>query len=359
MKILNKVFLALNLILAITIPSIAQGGELPDLVVREIRCGSGNKLQFTVANSGRASLPSGWRAVANIFFDGRKMGHVDLGRPTSGDITPAGGIATYLVAFDIARPVTGRAVLDPTGSITESNERNNVMTVRIKPCEGCPSRIRERTLYEGIKNYTCDSECCYCWRDDGRIDVSWDYFFPEIETENDNIRSLLGSIGLPTEPTSDENEIWRRVRTVWSWLRVHVLREGGPNYDAACDFLRSLSGWPSIGNIADMFSRYGGLCWGTCMSRAQILTTLLYRVGIPPERIAIAETRRSSEYSQHMYVVLRLECHWYYIDPSCMDFHSVLSHFPENVGCIPADYRHPNKLVLLPGSILHKPMLVR
>src|SRR4030043_1663366 len=63
-------------------------GSLPDLVVQEIKCGPGNKLQFTAANIGTGPLPSGWRAAAEVFFDGRKMGHIDLGKPPSGDITP-------------------------------------------------------------------------------------------------------------------------------------------------------------------------------------------------------------------------------------------------------------------------------
>lgn len=107
---------------------------LPDLVVQEIKCGPGNKLQFTAANIGTGPLPSGWRAVADVFFDGRRMGHVDLGRPTSGNITPAGGTATYLAAFDIISPYSVRIVVDSTGSISESNEGNNTMTARVEPC---------------------------------------------------------------------------------------------------------------------------------------------------------------------------------------------------------------------------------
>lgn len=113
-------------------------------------------------------------------------------------------------------------------------------------------------------------------------------------------------------------------------------------------------------DLAYMFVNYGGIYWGgTCMYRSLVLSTLLYRVGIPPDRMAVAETRYRPVYSQHMYVVLRLGCHWYYIDPSCMSDHPALSVSPENLGCIPADYAHPNSLTLLPGSTLGKPMLVR
>ncbi|MEW6418917.1 MAG: hypothetical protein AB1480_12485 [Nitrospirota bacterium] len=217
-------------------------------------------------------------------------------------------------------------------------------------------RTEEDTLYEGTKDYTCDS---VCWRDDGTVDNRWNLFFPDIDAENDNIRSLLGSIGLPTEPTTDNNEIWRRVKVAWSWLNDHVLREGHPNYDAAHSYLESLDHWPSISELAYMFFTYGGIVWGTCMSRSQALATLLYRVEIPPDRMAIAEARWRPEYSQHMYIVLKIGCHWYHIDPTCIDSHPVLSDSPENVGCLPADYTHPNSLRLLPDSTLSKPMLVR
>jgi len=228
-------------------------------------------------------------------------------------------------------------------------------------------RIEEQTLYEGTKDYTCNSTC---WREDGTVDDRWDVFFPDINRENDSIRALLNDIGLPTTPTTDDNEIWNRVRTVWSWLQAHTLRASDPNYDDACEYRGSLDHWPSIADLAYMFTTHGGFCWGvrfneergswegcTCMCRAQILATLLYKVGIPSDRMAIAETKWKPEYSQHMYVVLRIGCHWYHIDPS-IDVPK-LRDTPENVGSGSPDYMHPNTLKLLPGSTLNKPMLVR
>jgi hypothetical protein len=133
----GKVFLIIMVLTGIIsfLGSVKFSYGQPDLVVKEITCGPGNKLRFTAANIGTRPLPSGWRAVADVFFDGRRMGHVDLGRPTSGNITPAGGTATYLVAFDILSPYSVRIVVDSTGSISESNERNNTMTARVEPCQ--------------------------------------------------------------------------------------------------------------------------------------------------------------------------------------------------------------------------------
>jgi len=147
MKNITKILITLILAFVISIPAIAVEKKAPgikpapvadkgpDLVVKEIKCGPGNKLQFTIENIGEGSLPSGWKAVADVFFDGRRMGHVDLGRPTSGDITPAHGTASYLVAFDILRTVNVRVVVDATNSIKESNEGNNTKEARVEPCE--------------------------------------------------------------------------------------------------------------------------------------------------------------------------------------------------------------------------------
>jgi archaellum component FlaG (FlaF/FlaG flagellin family) len=176
MKNLIKIIGAFILVFAISTPIIAADKKIepvqpkmapiavkaPDLLVKEIKCGPGNKLQFTVGNIGSAPLPSGWRAVAEVFFDGRKMGSIDLGRPTSGDLTPAGGTASYLVVFDILRPVTVKVVVDATNSIRESNEANNTMTTKLQPCErvalpdltviGFSHDDREYVLMVTIKN---------------------------------------------------------------------------------------------------------------------------------------------------------------------------------------------------------------
>jgi archaellum component FlaG (FlaF/FlaG flagellin family) len=175
MKNLIKVVGALILVFVISTPLAAADKKIeplqpkkaplavkaPDLVVKEIKCGPGSKLQVTVGNIG-GPLPSGWGAVADVFFDGRSMGHIDLGRPTSGDITPAGGTATYLGPFDILRPVTVKVVVDATNLIRESNETNNTMTAKLQPCEravlpdltvtGFSHDDREYVLMVTIKN---------------------------------------------------------------------------------------------------------------------------------------------------------------------------------------------------------------
>jgi hypothetical protein len=125
---------------SITVPPAFCGGQgtgsqaLPDLVVKGLRCGPGSKLEFTAVNNGPGALPAGWRAVADVFFDGIRMGHIDLGRPTSGDLTPPGGTARYLTVFDITRPVTAKVLVDATNSIREHDEGNNSLGAMLSPC---------------------------------------------------------------------------------------------------------------------------------------------------------------------------------------------------------------------------------
>jgi len=219
--------------------------------------------------------------------------------------------------------------------------------------------VEEETLYEGTKEYRCDWAL---WREDGTLFDRWDYTFPDIDEDNEDIRSLIRSIGVPTGMTNVDRVIWERMRTVWSWLKDHLLSEDDPNYDAACDYHSSFDRWPSIGELAYIFRTYNGFCWGercTCMCKAQMFATFLYRVGIPRDRIAIVGGRYD-ETSEHIYVVLRLGCHWYYLDPTSN--RSSLGETPENVVGVTdpvVDYVHPHNVTTLPRSVLRKPMLVR
>ena len=135
---------------SITLPPAFCGGQgpgtqkLPDLVVKGLGCGPGSKLEFTAVNNGPGALPAGWRAVADVYFDGIRMGHIDLGRPTSGDLTPPGGTARYLTVFDITRPLTAKVLLDSTNSIHEHDEGNNSLGAMLSPC-GQPTPGQSKT----------------------------------------------------------------------------------------------------------------------------------------------------------------------------------------------------------------------
>ena len=95
------------------------------------------------------------------------------------------------------------------------------------------------------------------------------------------------------------------------------------------------------------------------MCKAQLFATLLCRVGIPRDRIAVVGGHYG-ETAEHKYVVLRLGCHWYYLDPTSSS--SYLDETPENVMGVTdpvVDYVHPHNISTVPGSPLRKPMLIR
>jgi hypothetical protein len=110
--------------------------QLPDLIVDRIECGSGNKLSVTVRNIGTAALPTGWTAIADVYFDGSKKGFFSLLNPTStagGGIDMTGGSSTYLLSWDITTTVKVRVVVDSGSNITESNEQNNIKEETLQP----------------------------------------------------------------------------------------------------------------------------------------------------------------------------------------------------------------------------------
>jgi hypothetical protein len=107
----------------------------PDLVVTEIGCDTYySRVTFKVQNRGNVPLPKGWRAVADVYFDGAKKAFYDLGAPTTGNLTPAGGSAYYLTSTDIVAPVVAKVVADSTNDIAEANETNNSKTMKLAPC---------------------------------------------------------------------------------------------------------------------------------------------------------------------------------------------------------------------------------
>ncbi len=115
---------------------VAQVQNLPDLIVEKIECGPNNKLAVTLKNIGSGAIPSGWLAVADVYFDKVKKGFFDMAHPTStlGDgIETPGGSSYYLVAWDITAPVTVTVIADATDDIEESNEQNNVGEAKIEP----------------------------------------------------------------------------------------------------------------------------------------------------------------------------------------------------------------------------------
>lgn len=209
-----------------------------------------------------------------------------------------------------------------------------------------------QSLYQGTFHYKPIPEGWWM-KCGGTVDRDYNHFFPQLlhytRNPTPQITNLLNSIGAPTQVTWNNNAIWYRVVKVWQWLQNNQLRAGTARYHAARRYISGLGHWPSLNEIAIMYDRYNGIGWGTCTSRATLFGTLLKAVGIPSDKFAVVEAYTRPEYSQHYFVVIYLNNHWYYLDP--ISIHLNLSN--QNIisaGSGSADYVHPYRIYLLPIS---------
>jgi hypothetical protein len=208
------------------------------------------------------------------------------------------------------------------------------------------------SLYQGTFQYKPTPEGWWM-KCNGEVFRNDDHFFPQLlhytRNPTPQITNLLSSIGAPTQVTWNDNAIWYRVVKVWQWLQNNQLTPGTAAYNEASRYISGLGHWPSLNEIAIMVDRYNGIFWGTCTSRALLFGTLLKAVGIPSDKFAVVEAYTRPEYSQHYFVVIYLNNHWYYLDP--ISIHVNLSN--QNIisaGSGSADYVHPYRIYLLPGS---------
>jgi hypothetical protein len=232
------------------------------------------------------------------------------------------------------------------------------------PTPVTPYSTDEPTRYEGTLKYDCAAGGC--WRQGSKIGNPSAFYYPEIEANNAEIAALLSDIGLPAGTIEDDVAAWQTLRALWDWLYRNTSTP--TTAPEAWDYLQSISSkakpdhWPSIANMAGTYARYHTLPWGACNSRALTLATLAYRVGLSPDRLAVAYFKSADASIQHMYVVLRSGSHWYIADPSCnaSTESPALPNEPANVTCMAkVDYEHPFTLALLPGSTLTRAMLVK
>jgi hypothetical protein len=212
-----------------------------------------------------------------------------------------------------------------------------------------------QTTNQGARHYVMGTE--YCYRVDGSTQ-SDEGFFPRFDEPSTKVDSLYAEMEIDPILVDEDSLVWKNCQRVWEWLRIHTMYSpGNPQYTAATNYLYSFdNGWPSVIAMASTYYTYGFIPWGTCMSRAQILTSLLGRSGISRDRVAIAETRWSLRYSQHMYAAVWI-CHrWLYLDatrPSASSPFSNLTSIPRE-GSGDIDYCHPYNLTCIPGSSLDR-----
>ena len=225
------------------------------------------------------------------------------------------------------------------------------------------------TLYEGPQTYTCDAGGC--WRQNAGTTHPPEYYFTGIDSDTPEVRALLQSLALPSEPTDEDGEIWARTQRIWQWLNLHAVDMVANNETAdakarqAVDTLSANSyglkppRFPMLQDYANSFLDFGVMARLSCTDRALNFAMLLYRAGVPVDRVAvvIANFAPTRDVGQHLFVVEYLGGEWYYIDPTCTNSHPALSAAPERVGCTSADYAHPYGITVLPGSTLTEAML--
>jgi hypothetical protein len=210
------------------------------------------------------------------------------------------------------------------------------------------------TINEGLRHYEYAWLACY--RTDAGAGVGTSTF-PDLDAQSQTISDLLDAIGAGTNPVTSDTDIWQQAGTVWGWLQSNATYSAGdPTWDAAMAYMSGYNeGWPSVAAMAATYQIYGFLPWGTCMSRAQMYATLLYRVGIPRDRLAIEEMRWQLRYSQHMTVILYVAHRWLYLDPIYIGYDfppfTELHSIPHG-GAGYQDYCHPLGITTLPGSTL-------
>jgi hypothetical protein len=205
------------------------------------------------------------------------------------------------------------------------------------------------TTYRGMVHYVPNSG--WCARSDGTVAVGP---FTDVDAQSTEIAALLASIGVGTNAPRTPQEKWDKCRGLWLWCQTHTLYSpGDPTYQDAMTFMMA-SGWPSIQRIAETFDVYGFLPWGTCMSRAQLFTTLLYRTGIDRDELGLCETVWRFRYSQHMYTGVWICERWIYLDPTynhlAIPAFDAFTSLP--VAGAAADYCHPVDFSIIPGSSL-------
>jgi hypothetical protein len=122
-------------------------------------------------------------------------------------VSPA---VTPIVAATSARAAPTPA---PTSTFAARSAATSIPTLTRARSLTIPARLQEDTPYEGKQDYTCDTNAC--WRSAGNLNSDRDYFYPDLNANNEEIRALLNSIGLPATQTMDDREKWLRVQTVW------------------------------------------------------------------------------------------------------------------------------------------------
>jgi hypothetical protein len=212
-----------------------------------------------------------------------------------------------------------------------------------------PELTKMETMYEGSVGYL---RFWNFWVRVGTPAKPPGLFFHNFESGTAQVWDLINAIGAPTAWPNTQNEIWKRIATVWTWLSSNVEVD-----DVAYASLIAKAGgnWPSIDDYAQYYAAHKKLVWSACFSKAHLFATLLGRV-LPRWHTLIAEAHHTEggapQTASHVYVGVYLADRWYYLDPT-ETYGGPLPDFQnrKSVGAFKkVDYEHPYEAIPVPLS---------
>ena len=216
-----------------------------------------------------------------------------------------------------------------------------------------PEKIMANTLYEGTIPYVLDASGCYVRSGVGAEkqiesdrNFSEKYLGPFKETPE--VISLRQAMGVRVENNPKPEQVWEAARSILNWMHTHGKHDN--------DKYRILSreGWPKIETIAKYYAQNQQVPWAACFSLAHLAFQLFRISGLPIDSFGIATARYKGKGKAptHVYVGLRVDGQWYYIDPSrrmppYTNRTSVGRQMGQEPGC---DYVHPKEFKTVAGG---------
>ena len=216
-----------------------------------------------------------------------------------------------------------------------------------------PNKIMVKTLYEETIPYVLDVSGCYVRS--GEEAEKWmehDHKFSEKELgpfkETSEVLALRQAIGVRVGNNPKPEQVWESARSILNWMHTHGKHDN--------DKYRILSreGWPKVETIAKYYAQNQQLTCAACFSLAHLAFQLFRICDLPTDSFGIATARYNGEGKapSHVYLGLRVDGQWYYIDPSRrMPPYTKLASVGRRMGQEPGcDYAHPREFKTVAGG---------
>ncbi len=216
-----------------------------------------------------------------------------------------------------------------------------------------PNKIMVKTLYEGTIPYVLDASGSYVRS--GEEAEKWmehDRKFSEKELgpfkETLEVLALRQAIGVRVGNNPKPEQVWESARSILNWMHTHGKHDN--------DKYRILSreGWPKVETIAKYYVQNQQLAWAACFSLAHLAFQLFRICDLPTDSFGIATARYNGEGKapSHVYLGLRVDGQWYYIDPSRrMHPYTKLASVGRRMGQGPGcDYARPREFKTVAGG---------